>query len=1151
MRRTGSTQLRIVGLTLLILLLTVAGNMLTTTASLDASVFTVDIKRPDSADHNGSKNYRTLAALFAPKANPKPDEHDTVLVAPGIYPGSFTIATKGLVLRAIAGPEKTIIRGQVTLKAPDIMLDGLTIDAAGTDVALRLEVAPGTHLQHLQLTGAKLTGLQARESVFFTVSASRISGNPGQGISVSKESQGAQFENLQVQGNGGMGIAIEESSGVQISASTISLNGMVGIRAISSQGTEIRQSSITANAGPGIQLVASGGSHIEENEILGNAGFGILLQDASDNEILANILHDNDRAHGSAGGIGIEGSLQGSHGNCLEKNQIDGQTEPEAAGIALLGQVTDSEIKENQISHNYRGITLTTLGGAGPAANQLIGNEITASKADGILLDGSGGANLIQDNEIAQSLQAGLRLESSPRERFRANRIHDNGAEGVFLSDSAGITLWGDQIIHNGRAGVRIEKNSNEIWIADSFIEQNDGDGLTVKAVSSMRAQSSSFRINRGAGIRAQNIGRLRIQNNDIRGNGDVGIFLANSVGLDIIANLIADNRQGGLSITRSSKEIDLSENAFGANAYFGLEAEPSVTQLTAQRNWWGAAEGPRGVPLGGPASADKVNGVPFVALFPWLPAPPDQIIVRSVRGRSFDHIEGGETLDARDVAGAEVQLLSDVRGGPSLLLLGRPSQTPAQAVGLPKPLAFAYVQIAGVSAGRAQITFGYNPLTLPVQSSSAFLQLFRLTSNGQWQALPTAIDPSDQLVGAPAPVNDLRNALIALVLEATNQLSAQPPMPQKPAPPQTTASQLPSSALAQPAPPKALIALQAGETVLLPSGEYVQDIQLDRPNATLGSRDPAHPAIIHGQITISAANVMIENLRIESSNGVGLEVRAADAHILKSEIRGAHIGIQLTEGAGNVEISGNRIEANELGLSLEQVDGAVIELNQIAQNSTGGLFAESSRRITVERNDFIDNGSFNVKVVDSTSDVQADLNWWGDPRGPQGATIGLSSEKILPWLTMPSAQNQEVMRLDFTPHPAGERFAQFLIALFRLDLTQAWTALHDWTSGSDTLIWRAAPGVRLRFEGLHIPGRALLEEAHESESGEAVFDLVLIGLDPEKITLMLNQATSRMHAFRFDDQAQRWLALPGESWTFTPRSAQSGVPQAWRWILP
>jgi parallel beta-helix repeat protein len=1141
MRLSGSSWRRFA---LLLLLLLPAQGAPTTIASPDGLAFTVDIKRPASADHDGTRNYRTLTALLAPDAYPKPGEHDAVLIAPGVYPGDLVIAIKGLILRAPAGPEKTVIGGQITLTAPDVTLDGLRIKAAGAEAALRLDHASGTRFEHGQLSEGRIAGLLARESDSFTVQASRITDNSGRGIWIADHSQGAKLDGLQVQGNGGVGIAIEQSNDAQITASTISLNGAAGIDLETAQGAEIQHNLIQGNAGPGIQLVTNGGSYIEDNEVVGNASFGILLRDSSDNSVIANFIHDNDRACVGSGGIGIEAGAPGARGNRLERNQIEAQAQPEAVGIALRGRVTGSEIRENQINQNYRGIALGALGGEGPQANRLIANQISASKAEGLLMEASGGANLIQGNEVAKNLQVGIRVNSGGRDQLQANVIRDNGAEGIWLRSSPDETLSGNRITHNGKAGLRLEGGSDGAWIENGWIAQNGGDGLALIGVRSARVQSNSFSANQGVGIRARNAQRLRAQGNEIESNRDVGIHLDSVTEIDMSGNRIHGNRQGGIAIAGASQKIDLSENSFVSNGPFGLKAESTVAELVAQRNWWGAAEGPSGVSPGGPATADKVEGVTLAAVFPWLPAPPDQVSMRSVRGLIVERVQGGEALDARDVAGAKVQLLSDVKGGPALLLLARPSQTAFQRIRSQPALALAYVQIAGASSGSAEIAFAYSASQLSPQTSSNRLQLFRLGSGGSWPALESHFDAQKQLVIARLSVSDLRNALITLAwTQAVAPESTQSPPISQPRP--TPTPVMPQPPMPGPAP----IAPRAGETLLLPAGEYTQDIQLDRAGATLGSRDPAHPAIIHGQITISAPNVTVQHLLIQPPNDFGLEVQAAGARILNNEIRGARIGIYLADGASDVEIRGNRIEENALGLSLEKVVGAQITFNRIATNSDGGLLVEASQVITVERNDFIENGSFSMKAV-GTIDLTAQLNWWGDPRGSQSTTSGLPSEVIFPWLTMPFAQNQQLTTLRFTPHSAGERFTLFLNALLKLDLSRAWSALRAWTIGTETLNWQAAPSVRLSLEGLRTAGRAILAQTHDNESNQAIYDLVLVDLNPERATLMLRGGPSAVQILHFDDQAQRWLAVSTESWTFRPSGTKREEPNAWRWLV-
>ncbi len=1150
MQLVSLSRLRIVTVLLVLVGAALLGGSYRPLSAASAAVesgrlFTVDISRPASADQDGNYQYRTLVALFAPGAYPKPSEHDLVLVAPGVYAGALLISTKGLTLRATAGPELTVIQGEVSFAAPDLTLEGFTVEAAGAPAALRLTNAPGATLLHDRLSGAGSAGLQLSRSPFLLARDSQISHNAGSGILIAQDSFAARLSGLQVQGNGGAGIVIEQSDRVQLASSTVSLNGSAGIRIENAQGAQISRSKIGSNAGAGIELIAGGNSRLVTNELSDNAAFGISLNNSSDNLISKNYLHDNDQAHVASGGIGIEGSAtRGSHDNRLSENRIEGHTQQGAAGILLRGRVSGSQISENRIEHNYRGIVLRADAGGRPRANRLIANRIGAAKAEGIFIGNSGGANIIIKNIIQNNLGIGVHLSGGGRDRFQDDLIEHNGREGFLLENSPDNSLVGERVMGNGQAGLRLESGSDRTWIADSQISGNNDAGLILSGVRSVRVQSSSLRANGGAGIGAQDAGQLRLYDSLLQGNGEVGLQLEGVVQSDLTGNRFRGNRQGGVLIGGSSRVIDLSENSFASNGFFGLKVEPGVAGLRAQRNWWAAAQGPSGVSPGGPAAAQLASGLRLAQVFPWLPAPPPEVAARSVRGEIYDQARGGETLDARDVAGARLRLLPGAQGGRALLLLASPTPVGRQHITpLRDALAFAYVQLAGLSSGSAEVSLSYDSAKLPGRSSPAQLQLFRWVAPG-WQGLKSRVDLQSNQVSARLPVGELRQGLIALAPAKSPATPAQPPptSPKQAAKPQ--APQSPPQKV-RPAPTPAPTLPQAGQ-VLLPAGEYAQDFRLDRPGATLGSADPDHPAIIYGHILIVAPGVTVQDLQIRPRGGVGVEIRATGAQLLRSDIQGAQIGIWV-RGAAHVHLQDNLIEANGLGVSLEKADGAWIWHNRIVHNRAGGLRVEASSEVTAARNDLADDGPFNLQVRQAP-ELFAQLNWWGSPQGPGDSAQGVSLSQIFPWLTEPFARDQRLAVLRFRPSSVREKLARFISALLRLDLPRSWQVLSDWLSGSETLSWAALPGLRLRLAGLRAPGWALLAQISAPPSNPPATDLVLLGLRPRRIRLStLAWSCGAPQLFRFNASLGRWLPRPG-GWMISPGAAQSKM-SAWRWV--
>ena len=59
-----------------------------------------------------------------------------------------------------------------------------------------------------------------------------------------------------------------------------------------------------------------------------------------------------------------------------------------------------------------------------------------------------------------------------------------------------------------------------------------------------------------------------------------------------------------------------------------------------------------------------------------------------------------------------------------------------------------------------------------------------------------------------------------------------------------------------------------------------------------------------------------------------------------------------------------------------------------ITENSSGGILLEDSN-VQIEQNNILNNGGWEIKVLDQKGRVKAAKNWWGDPEPANKEIIG------------------------------------------------------------------------------------------------------------------------------------------------------------------
>ncbi|MFW9993622.1 MAG: right-handed parallel beta-helix repeat-containing protein [Candidatus Odinarchaeota archaeon] len=229
--------------------------------------------------------------------------------------------------------------------------------------------------------------------------------------------------------------------------------------------------------------------------------------------------------------------------------------------------VRNAKIKSNVIHDTSSGIVVN-------ASQEIVvsGNSIFDNMFVGIFLDDSA-LITIENNDIHNNgnlaetsggsisigvIGHGIFLDPSTRNTIRYNKVHDNGAKGVYLQYSGYNNILGNDIFGNGEDGLFLE-DSNSNVIENNAIFEN---GYSTQVPSPLGASVSIGVI--GHGIFLDPSSGNTVKGNHVFRNAVNGLYLLSSTATLIENNIIFDNGAGGVFLQ------DSNENTINGNDIFG-----------------------------------------------------------------------------------------------------------------------------------------------------------------------------------------------------------------------------------------------------------------------------------------------------------------------------------------------------------------------------------------------------------------------------------------------------------------------------------------------------------------------------------------------------------------------------------------------------
>lgn len=723
-------------------------------ASHDGPITVVDASLPLEEDLDGDHHFRTLkAALLGP---PAPEAYGTILVEPGRYEGPLEIEVEGLTLRSTGGAAKTIIAGRLMIKARDVRLEGFSIEAGPIDPAVTI-ASSGVTLQGNRISGS-LIGVLVEGASETSLEKNQIYNNIQEGL-LAREAWNLKMRDNEVRGNGGSGVWIERSRDLLLERNSIAFNQLGGLWLKGSQRARLMLNTIRDNVLVGLALDGTSEAQVEGNKLISNE-VGILLLKASENSIKANeILQQR------AVGLVLK---NGSQGNSIEQNIIRGSQGRGAIGIRLAGSTFSNHLLGNRLLENGVGLVLSQNETGSPGNNLFERNEIALSDRQGISLEAGSEGNRFLANEIHKNLQEGI-VSAGEANVYENNEIYGNGLAGFTLRGSRDERLEGNHIYENGAEGIRLEGASG-VLLKDNEMFRNVRDGLWGEGGRHLRLFQNSISENGASGLRTQEMESLALSHNRLLSNRDYGAYFLEVQDLLLEENEIEANGAGGVRLEGVQK-ADLAANRITRNMHYGLLVISSA-DVSARRNFWGDGHGPAGAFAG---AGNAVLGLNLEEVAPWLPAEPEELVLRSVSALVIDSPRGQRIeFDASDRLGLIIELYQVGRGEPGrtelisqgLVIAARYASRPEDIPPLGLEMAFYAITVEGLDVGTAELTVFYREEDQPPGLDPEKLQLFAL-EDGEWKPLPGKADPKLQRVTGEMDVQQLDGRLIGLGMQA------------------------------------------------------------------------------------------------------------------------------------------------------------------------------------------------------------------------------------------------------------------------------------------------------------------------------------------------------------------------------------------------
>ena len=339
------------------------------------------------------------------------------------------------------------------------------------------------------------------------------------------------------------------------------------VTGVDSSDVTVRNTEVRDCVKRGLDITAAGIVTVENNLTAGNGSSGISIDGVAGVgatvAVSGNDTHSNN-SHGLFVTDAVGGVISGNQSTDNMENGI------------LLRASSNVAIDGNSVSGNHDGIGA----GTGTTATDLVGvvsitnNQVQDSVAAGIDVVASDTAT-VEGNAVASSGATGVTVTGggATKTSLRSNDIGSSGVDGVSVRGAASFNAGNNTIQANNRNGLHVQQSSN-VTITDNTIASNQSAGVDVVSTGSTALRRNVLTHNQtvGASVVADADATILIDisNNTVQQNTGGGLFVVGAVGGSVADNVVEDNGADGV-VTRLSTRVSFVRNQIARSSGNGL----------------------------------------------------------------------------------------------------------------------------------------------------------------------------------------------------------------------------------------------------------------------------------------------------------------------------------------------------------------------------------------------------------------------------------------------------------------------------------------------------------------------------------------------------------------------------------------------------
>ncbi len=174
------------------------------------------------------------------------------------------------------------------------------------------------------------------------------------------------------------------------------------------------------------------------------------------------------------------------------------------------------------------------------SAAQILTNTVTETNFDGIVLSGTSGV-LVQENNVLSSGAKGISMVGTFASQILDNYITESGDDNLFLTGSYENFIQRNEVLDSGADGMSFIASSGDNFVEANVVTGNDR-GVFVEDSFANEFRDNTISTNNKRGVSLQAGSSSALNGNTIESNGLRGVSVHDSTLVSLFDNVICDN---------------------------------------------------------------------------------------------------------------------------------------------------------------------------------------------------------------------------------------------------------------------------------------------------------------------------------------------------------------------------------------------------------------------------------------------------------------------------------------------------------------------------------------------------------------------------------------------------------------------------------